>query len=327
MTIAKRYVPLFKGIDQTTRRLPVIAVDSGAPGPVVCVSAAIHGDEVTGTAVIQSLVKRLKTFSLVKGKLYAFPILNPSGFENISRSVLYDKADVNRNFGGSDGGNAAERFASIISSTIIGYKPDYVIDLHTDSMNSIAYTLIDYPDCVEDVTTIKKSVQIARTLGFSWAIDTDMSAGYPLQHCLTGYLVSQGIPAVTIELGGPLVVSDRFRRVGLEAVWGFLYSQGMVESEAKRRPIIHQDQVYTFQHRIHTGVTGIIDFRVAAGGTVKAGQILGIIRNVYGETTEIVRSPADGILFSHEDQSVVFPGLNLFTLASPSDSKRFTRLT
>lgn len=326
MTITKDYIPVFKGIDLSKRSLPILIADSKNPGPVIGITAAIHGDEVTGTAVIQSLFKLLVRFPLVKGKIFAFPILNPAGFETISRHLFYDGADLNRFFHGTSDGSAAERFASIILTSILDFKPNLVVDLHTDSANSIAYTLVDKPEVLTDMTAFQKSMTLAKKLGFAWAVDTDDSAGYPGQNCLTGQLIYRGIPAVTIELGGPLVISESNRKLGLESLWGLLLDQGLVSEaipNAASKTISKSSTVFTFQERVRTQSTGIIEYRVKPGDMVKTKQVLGIIRNVFGETIEVIHSPVDGMLFSHEDQSVSFPGLALFTLANSVDASVF----
>jgi uncharacterized protein len=315
MNIAKRYVPILKGIDLTSRRLPLIEVESGQPGPSIVISAAVHGNEVTGTAIVQSLIKRLRNYPLIKGKIAAFPILNPFGFEMNSRNLSYSEEDINRCFAAGNEGSMAERLASVILTSMLDFRPDYAFDLHTDSMNSIAYTLVDKPTRINDVSVFEKSMDMARALGFFWSVDTEESAGYPLENCLTGQLITRGVPAVTVELGGPMVVTENFRKMGLEALWNFLFFQGMVRPESKRQVKVNQPNAYMFRQRISTKSTGIIDYRVEAGKLVKKGQILGVVRNVFGETVEVLRCPVSGMLFSHEDQSVVFPGQDLFTLA------------
>jgi hypothetical protein len=53
--------------------------------------------------------------------------------------------------------------------------------------------------------------------------------------------------------------------------------------------------------------------------------MLGRVRNVFAEKIETIKSSVDGLLFSHEDQSVTFPGLTLFTLAVVSDFETVTK--
>jgi uncharacterized protein len=325
MNITYDFIPLIPGIDLTTRQLPMMIADSGVPGPTVWLTGAIHGDEVTGTAIIQSIFRRLKREDLLCGKLFAIPILNPTGFETITRREALTDSDLNRSFGGSAQSGTAGIMAGKILSAVTSTKPDYVIDLHTDSTHSIAYTLVDIPKTIKNEQTLKKSITIAQTLGFPWALDTETSAGYPVEECFTGRLLTEGIPAVTIEIGWPYIIVDERRQKGVSAVWGFLQALGMIKGEKILSSDVPHD-VSTFAERITTKTTGIVEYEVQPGADVTQGQLLGIVRNVFGEPIEQIMSPVNGKLFSHEDQSVTFPGLVLFTLVVPSDYRSVVTL-
>jgi predicted deacylase len=89
----------------------------------------------------------------------------------------------------------------------------------------------------------------------------------------------------------------------------------MVEKQDKQQNRFIQKEPLIFYRRIRVRSTGIIDYLIQPGDSIQKGQILGKIRNVFGKEIEKVVSPVEGILFSHEDQSIVFPGQNLFTVA------------
>ena len=313
MFIKKEFIPLGKGIDGTVRRIPFFAAKSEKEGPTVWLTAAIHGDEVTGTALIQTIFKWLEKTPLLKGQLFGIPILNVMGFETISRHDPIAAEDLNRNFPGDEHGSIPERLAAMIFHTIVETKPDYVIDFHTDSVNSIAYTLVDYPAELKKNKILQEMLALASALEFPYAIDTEKNTGYSLGKCLTGALVLRGIPAVTVELGGPLVVMENFRQAGAESVWRFLTSLEMLKGTAKPLSITIPDEMFYIEARVCTQSTGIIEYRVKPGQRITKGKILGKVRNVFGETIEVIKSPFDGLLFSHEDQSVTFPGQALFT--------------
>ena len=320
MKITKKFITLFKGIDLSTRQLPVIIADSEVPGPTIGLTAAIHGDEVTGTAVILSLFKKFEDFPLIKGKIFALPILNPTGFETISRSEVYAGEDLNRGFNNDNHGSTAEILANSIINAILDFQPDYVIDLHTDSMNSIAYILVDKPSELKDKKIFYASLKLAEDLGFIKSQDTEETAGYPPEKCLTGQLIKKGIPAVTIELGGPLIVSEPFRKQGFTAIWNFLYENKLVSKRFKNRDNRKNKDLYQCYPHLTVNSTGIIDYRVQAGEHVLKGALLAKIRNVFGEVIEKIYSPETGIILSHEDKSVVFPGQSVFTLAVKIDN-------
>jgi predicted deacylase len=77
-----------------------MVLESPSPGPVVWLTACVHGDEVGGLVIIPELFKR-RGKQLMRGALYAFPLMNPLGFETASRDIILSKEDLNRSFPGN----------------------------------------------------------------------------------------------------------------------------------------------------------------------------------------------------------------------------------
>ena len=133
---------LVTGTDLAIRRIPKMIVDSGKSGPTIWCTGCIHGDEIGGTVVIHDLFKVLRKL-LIKGRVCAFPIVNPFGFEANSRFLPYTNEDLNRLFPGKPRGSMGQRIALTIFETIMRDRPDLVLDFHNDWIRSIPYTLID----------------------------------------------------------------------------------------------------------------------------------------------------------------------------------------
>ena len=83
----------------TSLNMPVKVISGRNAGPVLFVSAAVHGDELNGVEIIRRLLK-LKSLRSVRGTLLVIPIVNVHGFLNQSR-YLPDRRDLNRSFPGS----------------------------------------------------------------------------------------------------------------------------------------------------------------------------------------------------------------------------------
>jgi len=330
MKLRRDFIPLFRSIDGSTRRLPIMVAESEKAGPTIFLCAAIHGDEVNGTAVIQSVFKKIeREQALVSGKIIALPILNPVGFELVSRHEPYEEADLNRQFPGRADGDYPQRLAYTILSLIEEEKPEIVLDLHTDSINSIAYTIVDFPKTVKDTKIIKNCMKLAYDLGFHWALDSEDAAGYPIEKSLSGALVTKGIKAVTIELGGPWVISEEFRKLGFSAIWRLLGKYGMVKVSPAQKIIetgIDAENILVFSDEVKIQSTGIVEFRVTPGQKIEAGQVLGKVRDVFGRTVETITSLRAGVVFSHDDQSAAFPGKSLFTIAYPEKFSHLEKL-
>lgn len=314
-----RLLQLFEGVDFSKRKTPLMILKSSRKGPIIWICGAIHGDEVTGVEIIQKLFDELEAGKLLKGTVFAIPVLNPLGFEMVSRVNPYDDEDLNRQFPGDKKGTTAERMAFRIFSEILKTKPDFVVDLHTDSANSVGYTIIDNPADKGSAGTVRKVIEIAELIDLPWALDYSEHAGYPLEKSLSGCLVKHGIPAFTVELGGPLVINQEFVQKGLASLKYILSYFGMLKYAALpvRKSCIPKQlkKPLCFFEEIRSEKSGIVNYTVRPGQYVKKGQTLAKIKSAIGKYIEVIKSPHRGLVLSLVDQSVSFPGSDLFTLA------------
>ena len=95
----------------TPTQLPVRVIRGKEDGPIVFISAAIHGDELNGIEIIRRL-RKLEILENLKGTIILVPIVNIYGVMNLSR-YLPDRRDLNRNFPESQNGSLAARIADI----------------------------------------------------------------------------------------------------------------------------------------------------------------------------------------------------------------------
>ena len=124
-------LPMPELYDCTPLSMPVHVIRGKNPGPILSVTAAVHGDEVNGVEIVRRLLKKnlLKTLS---GTVIAIPIVNVFGFLYQDR-YLMDRRDLNRCFPGSQKGSLASRLAHLITKEIISNSTHF-IDLHAGSM-------------------------------------------------------------------------------------------------------------------------------------------------------------------------------------------------
>ncbi|NLC28457.1 MAG: succinylglutamate desuccinylase/aspartoacylase family protein, partial [Campylobacteraceae bacterium] len=101
-------------------------------GPTVFISACIHGNEINGIEIIRRL-SELKLLSRLRGTLILAPIVNPYGFNALSR-YLPDRRDLNRCFPGSAVGSLTSRVAQVFFDEVVK-KSDFGIDLHTAALH------------------------------------------------------------------------------------------------------------------------------------------------------------------------------------------------
>ena len=117
---------------QTPLNVSVHVVNGKSPGPVLLVSAAIHGDELNGVEIIRRLLSS-RSLRYLRGTLIAVPVVNVFGFIHKSR-YLPDRRDLNRCFPGSEGGSLGARMAWLFKTRVLD-RATHAIDLHTGAVH------------------------------------------------------------------------------------------------------------------------------------------------------------------------------------------------
>ncbi|HCG77682.1 MAG TPA: succinylglutamate desuccinylase, partial [Oceanospirillales bacterium] len=72
--------------------VPVLVAHGKNPGPRVCLTAAIHGDELNGIEMVRRLMYQLEPVKM-NGTVIGVPIVNLDGFRRASR-YLSDRRDL-----------------------------------------------------------------------------------------------------------------------------------------------------------------------------------------------------------------------------------------
>lgn len=316
---------IFKGADLSERKLPILIERGKEPGPAIWLSAGIHGDEVTGIEVVQRIFGHLKRYGLKKGALYGLPLINPMGFEMIKRENPYDEEDINRNFPGDPNGNTTERLTNAVFNSIIETKPDLVIDLHSDTQNSLPYIIIDRPVSAKTGVkeAVEKSWELAEKFGITVTYDIEVEGykKYKLDQSLTAALLNRNqIPAFLVELGGPRIIDEKFVKVGVHGIKNILLHFGMIDGEEKfwvSETKIKTPEKLELVENVTSKESGIIEYLVKPGQFVKKQQPLLKITNVLGKIEEIIFADRNCYIISLNDFSVSFPGSGLISLAMP----------
>lgn len=318
-----KFISLLKGIDLSERRLPILIERAKEPGPTIWLCGATHGNEVTGIEVIHRIFNFLKRNPLKKGSLYAAPVINPLGFEMVKRENPYDGSDINRSFPGDNAGDTTERLTNVIFNGIVETKPDLVIDLHADTLNSIPYVIVDRPTGtkVGIVETLEKSWALAEEFGITVTYDIEVEGfkKYNLDKSLTAALTNRAqIPAFLVELGGPNVINESFVRIGTRGVKNLLAHFDMITLDeapwASETKIKAEGRLEITEDCI-CNEAGIIEYLVKPGEFVKAGEPLARINNIIGKIEETILAERDCYIISLIDQSVSFPGITIITTA------------
>jgi uncharacterized protein len=312
--VRSSFLKVLTGSALSTRRLALIETQGREPGPVVWLTACVHGDEVGGIVVVQEVLRKLRRAPLLRGSLHAFPLLNPIGFENASRTMGPIREDLNRSFPGNPNGTPAARIAHLVFSRILRSEPNLVLDLHNDWIRSIPYTLIDPPGKAH-LRTYERAKGLAAHTGSLLVDEQEEGATEQLERTLTGCLMLHDVPALTLELGEAHVVNEDLVRIGVEAVLSVLAALEMIDPASVERHYVapgpFAGQLLQYSHQPLCSTSGIVRFVVRPGETVEPGQPVARIYNVFGKLQETLRAEKTGVVLGHADSSVAVPGVPL----------------
>ena len=110
--------------------MPATVICGVEDGPTVLITAGIHSAEYVGIQAAMELAKEFQPEEL-KGNVIIVPLVNVSGFEHRTMSLVYeDGKNLNRVFPGDPEGTAADRIAYTIVTKLFSIA-DYYIDLHS----------------------------------------------------------------------------------------------------------------------------------------------------------------------------------------------------
>ena len=288
-------IPMAGLYTHTPVTLPVHVVHGHRAGPVLFVSAAVHGDEINGVEIIRRLI-RSPALGKLRGTLLAVPIVNVFGFHNRSR-YLPDRRDLNRSFPGSEQGSMASRVANLFLREIV-QRADYGVDLHTAAIHR---------DNLPQVRANLSNEQIERMAMAFGAPVVIHSEG--IEGSLRMAAMEQGVPMILYEAGEALRFDELCIRTGLRGVVEVMRTLGMLpRPKAKRRPaILLRSSVW-----VRAPKSGILRSVVSLGTSVASGDTLGIVSDPFGEREVEIVSTADGVIIGRANLPLVYEGEALF---------------
>jgi len=297
------------------RSVPVIVRTTGS-GPVVVVTANVHGDEVTGVAVVHALDRWLDE-AQIAGTTVLYPTLNPAGLQAGERRFM--GRDLNRSFPGVSSGGTTVRAARAIWDDILSRAPDGVVDLHADSSSAIPYALVDRAVHVGSRARgplEARAEALASATGLLWMREYPDAEymRYQLDKSLAGALINHaGIPAVTVEAGPRRLADPSAVHATVAAVGGVMAHLGIVDPADTAEPMSGGPWRRDATPRAEW--SGFFVPSMAPGAPFEAGEVLGQIRALDGEPRSLVTATARGRVISWAEGAWVEIGGSVGTVA------------
>ena len=294
----------FEGITAPT---PVLVVNGAKAGPVLCLTAAVHGDELNGIEVVRRVMYALKAEEL-SGTVIGVPIVNLQGFHRGSR-YLPDRRDLNRFFPGNPQGSSASRIAYSFFREVVSHC-DALVDLHTGSFHRI-----NMPQLRADLSQ-PEVVKLTQGFGATAVLHSEGAIG-TLRRAAT----DNGIPAVTLEAGGSMHLKEEAISHGVKGINTLISTLGMGKKMSFWGA---PEPVYYHSTWVRTNRGGILFSKVELGERVDKGDLLGTITDPITNVRSEIVAPFKGRILGMAVNQVVMPGFAAFRIGNQKSDDEAT---
>ena len=281
---------LGEGPTGNTRSIPVYVMHGTKPGPVLALTAGIHGDELNGVSVVHHLIHgddhvagteddRISREDLA-GTLICVPVVNIEGMLLEQREAP-DHKDINRLFPGKKQGNQSQRIAYALFQAVVK-RADYLIDLHSAplSRTNLPHVRANFEK--------DKCMELARAFGTHIILHSSGPKG-----SLRRTATKDGTPTILLEAGTAHRFEMEAVHSGIEGVLNVMGHLGMIARE-NRLPAIRLLVRRSKWARAEAG--GLLYSLVDVGDHVKKGQEIALVTDPLGEQTHSIESPRTGVI-------------------------------
>ncbi len=277
--------------DEPGTTIPISIINGAKPGPVLVLTAGVHGAEYPPILALQRLRATIDPGDLA-GTLVLVHVANMPSY--LKRTIYYSPVDgknLNRVFPGKADGTLSERIAFTLTRDIID-RADALVDIHCGDANESLRPYVYW----ETIGTPGDLPERGRDLALAFGIDhivvdrerpNDANAAV----YLSNVAIMRGKPAFSAESGGLGATDEesiaRIER-GVAGVMRHLKMRptgpGPVEHPVWLDPAV----VLT------SPVTGVFTPAVERGHTVAKDTIVGRVTDFFGRKLAEVRAPFAG---------------------------------
>ena len=213
----------------------------------------------------------------------------------------------NRTWPGEEDGNTVERQCWLLTNRVIKGNVDVGVDYHNGGTGS------DFALFVFAYAKDAESMRMAEL----FPVDQIM-ADPGLPGTLEYALVQAGIPALTVELGGPRGFDAEMIRIGVEGAENLLAHYKMTDrpvgQTAKDRNVFRGNKL----DDIPSVTGGFVELLVKLNDEVKKGQKVAMQRNAFGDVVHEYAAGMDGRVAIIGTDAIRERGVNIVTILASS---------
>lgn len=271
-------------IDGEALELPVVIVHGERPGPVLAVTAGVHGGEYVPMVAVREFVLGLDP-TAIRGTVIASLQSSPLSFRNRSPFINpMDGKNLNRAFPGNPNGGPTEQLAYWLWSNVIS-RGNYFVDCHSGDIpevldNFAGVCPVGTPGIDDASLKLASQFDISRVV----LVETEGSSITAAAHA--------GIPSVLVEVGGEGRWSPPEVAVQRDGLHRIVKFAGLLNVDSEPRTPLPGFK----SQRAMCESPGLWFPRLAPGSSIEAGALLGVVEDPFGAVLQEARSPVPGVL-------------------------------
>jgi predicted deacylase len=282
---------LYRLPTRTIMEIPVHVFRSMEDGPVLLLTAGLHGDETNGIEIVRQLLRGGYFSKLKKGSVLAMPIINIISFLNHSRD-LPDGKDLNRCFPGSQSGSLGSRIAYDMMKEIIP-QIDFGVDFHTGGAK-----INNYPQ-LRCVFSDNKNLELAKLFGSPFILDAPYR-----EKTLRHEAAKKGKEILVYEAGESMRFNKTAITEGINGCLRMMKNLGMIDVEVPEC----ETKVLNDTTWVRADMSGLFRTTKKYGSLIKKNEVIGTLSDPYGEIEEQLKAPETGYIIGINNQPVVNEG-------------------
>ena len=287
----------------TSVEVPVIIERSKKPGPVMLITAGIHGDEINGVEVVRQIISK-GINKPVKGTVICIPVVNIFGFLNLAREFP-DGRDLNRMFPGTKNGSLASRFAFQFVKKILPVA-NFCLDFHTGGASRFNAPQVRVKKGNE------QGMKYAHIFNAPFTIESKTITKSYRETCS-----KLGIPVLLFEGGKSMDSNKEIARHGVDGAMRILSHLEMLSPKFDYPDAAAETVLIENSFWMRAKYSGLLHIKIPCGKHVERGEVIGTITDPYGKFRHKIKASNEGYIINVNESPIVYQGDAVFHISLP----------
>lgn len=275
----------FLHVPTTSARMPLTLINGIEDGPTLLITAGVHGGEYPPIEAAIRLANQLDPAKMA-GQVIIVSIVSLDSFHARQMFVVPDDGkNLNRQFPGKALGTISERIAHTLMTEVVS-QADAWIDLHCGDIHEGLVPFVAYFEA-EDPTVNAKTRDMLEVFGIEYVARPGKLPGTS-----TAAAAALGIPCILAEAGHLAELDEENTQILLNGCLNVARYFNILSGEAEKQPLTEfKDWPW-----LRAEQTGCWYPMVELGAIAEEGQLVGVIKDYFGEVLAEYHSPVEGIV-------------------------------